>query len=165
MENLEIRVLLRYYWKQNLKAIEAAKRICEVEGEGVSSNGTAQNWFKRFNDGDTNLEDEPRSGRPITVDSEALHEAVGANPATSTRRLSAELDIPWKSVVRRLHQLGKVKKHCRETPHELTPAQAQQRVGTYQLFQNPHDEHFIRRIVTCDEKWVYFKSRQTKSMV
>jgi hypothetical protein len=55
-----------------------------VEGEGVISNRTAQNWFKRFNEGDTSLKDEPCSGRPVTVDSKALHEAVGANPATST---------------------------------------------------------------------------------
>jgi transposase len=84
MKILEIRVLLHYYWKQNFKAIEAAKKICEVEGEGVISNRTAQNWFERFNDGDTSLEDEPRSGRPVNVNSEALREAVGANPATST---------------------------------------------------------------------------------
>jgi transposase len=84
MEKLEIRVLLRHYWKQNLKATEAVKKICEVEGEDVISNRTAQNWFKRFNDGDTSLEDEPRSGSPVTVDSEALREAVGANSATST---------------------------------------------------------------------------------
>jgi transposase len=85
MEKLEIRVLLHYSWKQNLKATEAAKKIWEVEGEGVISNCTAQNWFKRFNYGDTSLKYEPRCGRPVTVDSEALREAVRANPATSTR--------------------------------------------------------------------------------
>jgi transposase len=123
-------VLLRHYWKQKLKATEAAKKIHEAEGEGVISNLIAQNWFKRFNDGDTSLEDEPRSGSPVTVNSEFLREAVGANPTTSTRRLSAELDIPRTSVVRHLHQLGKIKKHCREAPHELTPAQAQRHVDT-----------------------------------
>jgi hypothetical protein len=134
-------------------------------GRRCHPNRTAQNWFKRFNDGDTSLEDEPRFGSSVTVDSEALREAVGANPATSTRWLPAELDIPRTSVVRHLHQLGKVKKHCREAPHELTPAKTRWRVDTCQLHKNPHDERFIRRIVTCDEKWVYFKSRQTKSMV
>jgi hypothetical protein len=100
------------------------------------------------------------------MDSEALHEASGANPATSSHRLFAELDFPWTSVVRHRHQLRKVKKDCREVPHELTPGQAKQRVDTCrQLLQNPHDERFIRQIVTCGEKWVYFKSRQTKSMV
>jgi hypothetical protein len=127
-----------------LKAIEAAKKICEMEDEGVISNRTPQNWFKRFNDGDTSLEDEPRSGCLVTVDSEALREAVGANPATSIRRLSTELNIPRTSVVRHLHPLAKVKKHCREAPHELMPAQAQRRVNICpQLLQNPHDERFI----------------------
>jgi hypothetical protein len=50
MKKLKIRVLLRYLWKQNLKATEAANKICEAEGEGVVSNRTAHNWFKRFND-------------------------------------------------------------------------------------------------------------------
>jgi hypothetical protein len=35
MEKLEIRMLLRYYWTQNLTATKAAEKICEVEGEGV----------------------------------------------------------------------------------------------------------------------------------
>jgi hypothetical protein len=70
------------------------------------------------------------------------------------------------SVVRHLHQLSKVKKYCREAPHELTHAQAQWCVDTcLQLLQNPHDKCFICRFITCDEKWVYFKSWQTKSMV
>jgi hypothetical protein len=84
----------------------------------------------------------------------------------SLARLSPELDIPQTSVIRHLHQLGKMKKHCREAPHELTPAQAQRRVDTCrQLLQNPHDELFIHRIITYDEKWAYFKSRQIKSKV
>jgi hypothetical protein len=48
----------------------------------------------------------------------------------------------------------------------LTSAQAQRRVDSCRrLLQNPHDERFVRRIVTCVEKWVYFMYRQTKSMV
>jgi transposase len=78
---MEIPVLLCHYWKQNLKTTEAAKKICEVEGEDVISNHTAQNWLKTFIDGDTSLEDEPRSGSPVTLDSEALREAAGTNPA------------------------------------------------------------------------------------
>ncbi|CAD5220683.1 unnamed protein product [Bursaphelenchus xylophilus] len=108
MEKSEIRVLLRHYWKQGLSAAAAAKKICEVEGDNVVSDRTAQNWFKRFNDGDTDLEDKTHSGRPTTVDSEAIREAVETNPSVSTRRLAAELGIPQTSVVRHLHALGKV---------------------------------------------------------
>ena len=31
--NIEIRAILRHYWKRNFKETEAAKKICEVEVE------------------------------------------------------------------------------------------------------------------------------------
>ncbi|KAI4477349.1 hypothetical protein M0804_012735 [Polistes exclamans] len=53
MENFEIRVLLRHYWKQQFKATEVVKKICEVEGKDVVSVRTAQKLFKKFNEGHT----------------------------------------------------------------------------------------------------------------
>ncbi len=159
MESFQIRVLLRHYWRQHFKAVDATKKICKVEGEGIVSVRTAQKWFKRFNEGYTNLKDEPRSGRPTIVDSEALLNAVEANPSTSSRRLSAELGTAQTSVVRHLHALGKINKRCREVPHDLTENQIQNRVSICRkLLENPLDDRFIRRIVTCDEKWVYFNN-------
>ena len=34
---LEIRVLVKHYWKQDYKAAVLAQRICEMEGEGVAN--------------------------------------------------------------------------------------------------------------------------------
>jgi len=42
MVNFEIRILLRYYQKQEFKAVEAEKKICEVEGKDVISICTSQ---------------------------------------------------------------------------------------------------------------------------
>ncbi len=66
-----------------------------MEGPGTISTRAAQKWFKRFKEGRTSLEDDARSGRPQEVDSdsEALREAVEANPGASTRRLSTDLCI------------------------------------------------------------------------
>ncbi len=119
---LEIRVLLRHYWKLRYKATAAARKICEVEGEGVVSTRTAQNWFKRFDEGRTSLEDNARSGRPTEIDSDALREAVEANTGVSTRRLSNDLGVSKSSVANHLHRLGKVHRSCRFVPHELTEA-------------------------------------------
>ena len=163
----EIRVLLRHYWKQdyNYKAAAAAKKICEVEGAGVVSKRAAQDWFKRFsfNEGRTNLKDNARSGsgRPMQVDSDALREAVtvNTNPGVSTRRLSDQLGVSHVTVASHLHRIGKVHRSCRQVPHELTAAQAQRRVDVcIQLRTNPNDERFLKRIVTCDEKWVYYRN-------
>lgn len=123
------------------------------------STRTAQNWFKRFKEGRTSLDDSARSGRPVEVDSDALREAVNANPGTSTRRLSDELGVSHMTAARHLHRIGKVHRSCRVVPHDLSAAQAQRRVeACIQLRTNPNDERFLKRIVTGDEKWVYYRN-------
>ena len=125
----------------------AARKICKVEEEEIVSVRTAQKWFKKFSEGHTDLRDEPRSGCPMTVNTEAIRAAVEANPSTSTRRLSAELDIPQTSVVRHLKAIGKVNRRCQEVPHDLTENQTQNRVDICRkLLRNPRDDCFIRRL-------------------
>ena len=53
-EKIVIRGILRHYWRQG---ISATKKICKIEGPGIVSKTTAEEWFKRFNEGDTSLED------------------------------------------------------------------------------------------------------------
>jgi hypothetical protein len=49
----------------------------------------------------------------------------------------------------------KIYKSCRVVPHELTAEQAQRRVEfCRKLFHLPKGHRFIKRIVTCDEKWM-----------
>ena len=119
----------------------------------------SQLWFKRFSSGDVNLEDQPRSGRPSVVDDDTLRQAVEEQPCTSTRRLSAELGPSQPTIQRHLHQLGLVNRRCRQIPHELTATQAQQRLDLCkELLAHPHDMRFFRRIVTGDEKWIFFRN-------
>jgi len=68
MEKYNFRALLLRYWKQNLKATEAARKNCEIEGDGVLSARQTQNWFNKFNDGDLSLEEKHRSARPVSTD-------------------------------------------------------------------------------------------------
>jgi histone-lysine N-methyltransferase SETMAR len=155
----EIRVLLRHYWKQGHKAAAAARKICEVEGDVSLKVRTAQFWFQRFNGGNTSLEDEERSGRPTVLRLDDLRAAVEDDPATSTRKLSADLGVSHMSVARHLHQIGKVSRSCRVVPHELSNAQAQRRIDLCkQLLANPNDERFFKRIVTGDEKLIYLRN-------
>ena len=159
-EKIAIRAILRYYWKKGLSARAAANEINGVEGQGSVSKSQAAKWFRRFKEGDTSLEDKPRSGRPSTVNNEALRELnFEQQPGSSTRGLSAELGASKDTVLRHLHQLGFANKRPREIPHELTDQQAQRRVTLCkQLLSNPRDLHFWRRIVTGGEKWIFFRN-------
>ena len=63
-EKVDVRVLLRHYWKKGLSIRKAVAEICAVEGD-VINKSAAGKWLKRFSEGDMDLEDKPRSGRPV----------------------------------------------------------------------------------------------------
>ena len=74
MNPFEIRVFLRHYWKQSLSvARTVAAEICEVESEGTIGKTAAIKWVKRFENGDFDFEDKPRSGRPSILHAEDLY--------------------------------------------------------------------------------------------
>ncbi len=63
-------------------------------------------------------------------------------------------------VVNYLHKFDFVDKKPRQDPHELTEAQAIRCVEVCrQLLDNPLDDRFWKRIVTCDKKWVFLVNR------
>jgi transposase len=143
-DKIVIRILLRHYWKKGLSARAAANEICDVEGINTVSKSTAIRWFRRFDDGDIDVLDKPRSGRPLEVDDEALLHVVWEEPGESTRTMSAELGCHHSTVARHLQLLGLTKRQYREVPHELTPEQAQSRVDVCnQLLAFPFDERFF----------------------
>jgi histone-lysine N-methyltransferase SETMAR len=120
---------------------------------------TAQRWFKRFANAKLSLEDEQRPGRPRIWDSEVTKEAAEQQPSTSMGRLSETLGPSKSTFHRHLTALGKIYKSCRIIPHELTLEQAQRRVEfCRKLLQLPKDHRFIKRIVTCNEKWIYLNN-------
>ena len=93
MEKYEIRVILHNYWKKGFEATEEAQKICQVEGEATVLNAVSQYWYRTFKKGEVQVQDQPRTGLPKTVDSEALRDAAEANPSSSTRRLTMEFGI------------------------------------------------------------------------
>ena len=80
-----------------------------------------------------------------------------------TRQLSRTLGCSQSTINRRLRKLDYVLKRPRKDPHNLTQEQARRRIDVCtQLLQNPLDDRFWRRIVTCDEKWIFFNNPVNK---
>ena len=71
LTKFEIRVLLKHYLEQHYRASAAARKICEVEGDGVVNERIAQRWFQRFNTGEENTKDLPHPGRSKSWDIES----------------------------------------------------------------------------------------------
>ena len=75
-EKIVISSILRYLWEEGQSARAAAKEMNDVEVPGTVNECAVQNWFRRFKEGDTNLEDKSKSERPSVVEDEALLEMV-----------------------------------------------------------------------------------------
>lgn len=109
LDKIELRVLIRYRWKRQLSIRDATKEICDAEGTVHYT--TVSRWYKRFDSGDLSLEDQPRSGRPSTLDNENLRAALEDEPSSSSRELASVLGVSsHHTVPNRLHQMDFVHK-------------------------------------------------------
>ena len=79
LTKFEIRVLLKHYLEQDYKASAAARKICEVEGDGVVNERIAQRWFQRFNTGEENTKDWPLFGPPKLMDIQNIRRSLEEN--------------------------------------------------------------------------------------
>ena len=76
----EIRVILLHQFRLAHKATEAANNICSTMGEDILSIRTTQHWFNRFKNGNLELDDLPRPGRPQEVDVDHLKLLIKQDP-------------------------------------------------------------------------------------
>ena len=92
-----------YYFKKGKNAAEMHKKICAVYGEGAVTDRTCQKWFAKFCAGDFLLDNAPRSGRPVEVDSDQLKTLIENNQRYTTRERADILKISKSSVENHLH--------------------------------------------------------------
>ena len=103
----EIRVLLLYEFLLGHKATEATNNICSAMRQDIISTRTAQRWFNRFDNGNFELDDSSRSGRPVEVDLDRLKQLIEDDPRLTTRCLAEQLGCSHTTVETHLNELGK----------------------------------------------------------
>lgn len=72
----DLRLLLFHEFRQGNRITRAVENINKSMRLGVLTYETGVRWFKRFRANDFNIEDAPRSGRPVEVDLDELQEAI-----------------------------------------------------------------------------------------
>ncbi|CAF4213127.1 unnamed protein product, partial [Rotaria sordida] len=152
-----------------LTATQIHDELTTAYGQGVISYCTATRRIQRFSNEQESLEDNPRSGRLITVitqqNIDAVKDLVNNDPHISIDYIAAILDISHGSVDAILKQhLGLRKITSKWVPHKLTQEQRQRRIdicienlqklesGTWRLCD----------IVTGDETWIYHRKIKSK---
>ncbi|GFU40109.1 histone-lysine N-methyltransferase SETMAR [Trichonephila clavipes] len=104
----------------NLILIMFRRCKTDVYGEGVLTVCQCQNWFVIFRSGNFDVEDAPRSGRPVEADKDAIKALVDANQRITTREIGLRLNLSNSTVYDHLKGLGLSSKLDVWVPHGLT---------------------------------------------
>ncbi|XP_049821930.1 histone-lysine N-methyltransferase SETMAR-like [Aethina tumida] len=100
------RHILLFYYRKGKNAVQARKKLTDVYGEDVLTVRQCQNWFAKFRSGKFDIEDAPRSGRPVEADKDAIKALVDANRRITTREIGLRLNLSNSTVHDHLKSLG-----------------------------------------------------------
>jgi histone-lysine N-methyltransferase SETMAR len=154
-------MLLMFNMKKN--ATQATEFICSVYGQEALDVRTCQRWFERFKAEDFDLNDKERSGRPVEAEDDVLSNLIEEDPRLTTRELALELSVSHTTVCNRLHALGKKQRCGKWVPHKLSEINIAQRLNTCVfLSSRQKKKSFLWKIVTGDEKWLYYDNPVNK---
>ena len=166
------RHLLLFAFNRRQKAAEAARDICDVYGEDSMPESTARRWFAKFKNGNFELEDTPRSGRPSEFDEDRLKALLKEDGRQTQRELAETMGCAQKTISNHLTSMGFTQKLGAWVPHELKEKHKENRmlIAAQNLARHRdtrgHKQRFLYRIVTGDEKWcLYVNMKQRKQYV
>lgn len=152
-----IRACALYEFDQGNSAAEAARNLRKTYGEEAMSDSCCRKWFARFKEGDRNLQDLPREGRPKIIDRSDLKKIIDADPSLTTQELAQMFECSVGTIFNYLQEIGKVYKLGRWVPHRLTENNKNQRLTTCSsLLSFAKRGGFWDSILTNDEKWISF---------
>lgn len=157
---LKLRAIL--YWKLGIRTSDVLEKICEVFGDDTLVLRTVQLWYKRFDEGNFELEDRKRSGRPIKINNEDIVRMLTKQPSLSAQDIAEYINCGKKMVRRHLHLLEYVSKLNKWVPHELIENHKANRISACQVIERHKNDPFLDCVVTCDEKWVYYDNQSRR---
>ncbi|UYV81566.1 hypothetical protein LAZ67_20001554 [Cordylochernes scorpioides] len=100
--------ILRFSSSQ--KATEAARDICNMYGKGVTGERSSTKMVCKVQNGDLDLEDTLRSGRPSEFDEEHLKALLKENGRQTTRELAEKMKGSAVTISHHLQSIGISKK-------------------------------------------------------
>ena len=158
---MHIRHVILFYFRKGKRIGRTTEKICEVYGDGAISKRTVGKWFKRFKAGKFNLEDQGRSGRPMSADGEKLKALLYENPRYSIRELGIMLGLSKSTVHEHLTKFGYVNSHDVWVPKNLDKKIMADRLSICdQLIKRNHVEPFLHRLIVGGEKWIIFNNAE-----
>ncbi len=140
----------------------------KVYGDDVKQTSVYR-WYRMISEGRQSLQDEPRSGRPVTARNAdhifQIRDRIRNDRRLSVRELAAMTGLSVGSVDTILNTDLKMSRICcKFVPKILQDDQKERRkmVAQEMLAEVENDPDFLSKVVTGDESWIYCYDPQTK---
>lgn len=161
--NMHLRHCLLFAFQLKKTAYEATEMIISALGEGAVTYKTSKKWFSKFREGNFDLSDSERPGQSKRFLDEDLEILLDENSCQTQQDLAKQLGVSQQAISLRLGHLGIIQKACRWVPHILTPENKKRRYDTaVSLLTRFKKKSFLHKIITGDEKWVYYENPKRK---
>jgi histone-lysine N-methyltransferase SETMAR len=167
---MEQRVCINFCVKNGIKCSKTLEMLTVAYGESTLSKKNVYKWYKLFQEGRENVNDEPRSGRPSTSKTDEnvqeVKEIVLKNRRITIREIADDLNISFGSCQSILTDvLGMTRVSAKFVPKLLNFDQKQRRMNIAQDMLNDvnDDPDLLKRVITGDETWVYGYDIETKA--
>lgn len=150
--------------KLGKSAIETYLLLKEVYGNECLSRARVFEWFKRFQDGREDVEDDSRP-EWMKILKKSVISLIRSDRRLTIRAIAETVGIDKECVRQILHNNFNMQKVCAKmVPKILTIEQKEAReiVCTDTLNAIENDPNFLERVITCDESWFFTYDPETK---
>ena len=133
MEKIEYRAYIKTRALLGTQATDIHKELVVVWGDNAPSYSTVAMWAPRYKSGRETLEDDPRSGRPITefttANIERVRQLLEEDPHSTYDEMEVETSLSRWTLHEIIHVALRMRKlTSRWVPHDLTDEQRKRRV-------------------------------------
>jgi len=154
--NYDLRTALIFCYHLKKIAAESHRMLVEAYSKHALGKSQCFEWFKKFKSGDFDVRNEERGKSSKKFEDSELQALLDEDDA-QTPQLTNQLNVTREAVSIRLKSMGKMGKWV---PHELNERQENRKTTCEMLLAKR--KSFLHRIVTGDEKWIYFENPKCK---
>lgn len=171
MEELKSqRICIKFCVKNEIKCNKVCEMLQKAYGHSAMKKTSVYEWYKRFQDGREDVEDDERSGRPNTsiIDENVkkVEKMVMNDRRITIREVADEVGISIGSCHNIFSNvLGMKRVAAKFIPKLLNFDQKNNRMNIAQELLNDvnNDPSLLERVITGDETWVYGYDVETKA--